>query len=63
MIMAPAPVVEQHFNELVRYFGPDVFHVHSVHSSATNTSHNPGLQAGTLTVKEDAITIAQINNK
>lgn len=52
MIMAPASVVEQHFNELTRYFGPDVFHIRSFHGSASNTSHNPALQSATINTQE-----------
>lgn len=49
VIMAPANVVEQHFNECRRYFPEGTFHLRSYHGSASNTSHNPALQQVVMT--------------
>lgn len=43
LLIAPANVVEQHFNEATNYFPAGYFHLRSFHGTVNNTSHNPAL--------------------
>jgi len=52
LLMAPANLVEQHFNEIGRYFPKGTFHVRSFHGSANNTSHNAALAQAVMSMEQ-----------
>ncbi|KAG8161730.1 hypothetical protein KVR01_008717 [Diaporthe batatas] len=52
LILAPASVIEQHFNEISNYFPDGTFHIRVYHGSVNNTSHNPALQKAVMTTEQ-----------
>lgn len=52
IVWAPANVVEQHFNEIIKYYPAGTFDVKVYHGSRSSTSHNPALQAAVMTTEQ-----------